>query len=299
VIKVRVPATSANLGPGFDCLGVALDLWNEFTVQPEGKRGDLIVVTEGEGAEILPKDDRNLLARTFAEQLLPHEFDHGFLITANNNVPCASGLGSSSTAVAGGVMLAAAMKGEFDRGRCVRRAVAIEGHGDNVGPAILGGLVLIVDDSDGLIVRKLSMEPVPVVVCVPKFDLLTNESRGLLPVDVTHRHAVLSVGRSMLVVQALQAHDYPLLERAMRDWLHEPYRMPKIPGAYQAKQNALDAGASAVCLSGAGPGLIAFAPEAHDGIAEAFEAGFAKAGVESRAWVLPTTDQGAELERLE
>lgn len=300
MIRVRVPATTANLGPGFDCMGMALDLWNTFTMEPWGSAGDVLVESTGEGAEKLPTDRTNLVAETTIA-LLGKRYDeigHGLKFTCQADVPCGSGLGSSSTAIVAGVTFAEALLGDIDRDRILRRSVQIEGHGDNVGPAIVGGLLLIMPHNGGVIVRSVLTEPMRVAVCVPDFDFPTSVARAALPESVPHKDAVFNLGRAMFALQAFRNGDDDLLAIALEDRIHQPYRLSRIPGAAQAIDAAKEQGAVGSCLSGAGPGIIAFARQGHELIGQAMVEAFAQAGLQARAWVLDTTQEGVSFERF-
>jgi len=286
-IRIRVPATTANLGPGFDVLGMALGLWNEVVVSPART---FRVTVEGEGADVLPRDETNLVVRSmfhFARALrrsLPPVHVH--LV---NRIPMQAGLGSSSAAIVGGLRAAAAvLASSSSRTELLRLAVEIEGHPDNVAPAIYGGLVAVAMDQEEPLVVSF---PVPaetrVVVALPDVTVSTEEARRLLPPHVPHRDAVFNVGRAILVVHALSRGDYALLARVMADRLHEPYRRTLIPGYERVVAAARQAGAAAVAISGSGPALIAFAEKHHERVAMAMKEAFARAGVSSRTWVLP------------
>lgn len=312
-ITASVPATSANLGPGFDSLGIALDLWNHFELLETEGDAQVLVEIIGEGAGQLPADNNHLVAQIFQSELR-HQIELGhwsegkqtrqkyFRFVCRNHVPPGSGLGSSSTAVLGGLLLAQAyvrcMTGRAlqpESYELLTRAIAIEGHGDNVAPALLGGLVIVADSDDGPIVQKVVTDLQQVVVCVPNYHFLTTSARSLLPTHISQSDAIRNIGRSMLVVEALRSADYRLLARVMSDRLHEPYRLPMIPGGADARRAALDQGAAAVSLSGAGPGLIAFAESDHVAIGEAMRKAFADAGISARFWVLSTSQDGARV----
>jgi homoserine kinase len=314
MIKVRIPATTANLGPGFDCLGLALNLWNTFSLELTDQPGSIQVETKGEGAGVLPNDDSHLVARTMVSETWPGLMpkDRGLRITCENQVPCASGLGSSSTAVLAGLVFASALSARAvqpDRpeavlhmvnnpqnlDRVLQRAIQLEGHGDNVAPALLGGLVLVVADENTNIVRRVDFAPLKAVVCVPSFKFLTVEARAALPSQFSKSDTIHNVGHALAVVEALRIGDLKLLRESMGDRIHEPYRMPLIPGAQDAKNRALAAGAITTCLSGAGPGMLAFADANHDAIGESMCDAFAAAGLKARHWVLDAVSCGAEI----
>lgn len=313
MIRVEIPATTANLGPGFDCLGLALDLWNTFELSLEGAPGTVAVETRGEGSEGLPRDGRNLVASTMVDETWPGMMptDVGIRIRVTNRIPVASGLGSSSTAVLAGLVFASALSARAlhpgdeakvirevqspaNLERVLRRAVKLEGHGDNVGPALLGGLVLVVNN-DSPVVRQVPYAALKAVVCVPEFDFLTSEARAVLPGDYSRADTVHNIGHALLVMEALRAGEWGLLARGVADRVHEPYRLPLIPGAVEAKKAAVGAGAQAVCLSGAGPGLIAFAESGHEEIGRAMVWAFSNMGLSARFWALDATLAGARV----
>ncbi len=299
MIRVRVPATTANLGPGFDCMGMALDLWNTFTMEPWGQTGEIEVVNQGEGADRLATDRTNLLADTTLSLIgaMADTMPHGLRFTCQADVPCGSGLGSSSTAVVAGVTFAEALLGDLDRDRILRRSVQIEGHGDNVGPAIVGGLLLIMPHDGGVIVRSVLTEPLTVVVCVPDFDFPTSVARAALPQEVPHKDAVFNLGRAMFALQALRNGDDDLLAIALEDRIHQPYRLGCVPGAQDAIKAARESGAIGSCLSGAGPGIIAFARQGHEAIGRAMKSKFEAAGLAARYWILDSSQEGVSFER--
>jgi homoserine kinase len=303
VIRVRIPATTANLGPGFDCMGLALDLWNTFELHLGGDR--IAVESHGEGSTALPTDSSNLIASIMARELGP-SMPKGLRIVCHNTIPVASGLGSSSTAVLAGVLFAESVRNSLDdadpsdlsREKVLARAVAIEGHGDNVAPALLGGFVIVVPDECGVLTQRVPHVPVKTVVCVPEFAYLTSQARAALPDTYSKADAIYNIGRAMLVAEALRAGDDKLLAEAMNDRIHEPYRLPAIPGALQARRAAQEAGAICVSLSGAGPGMIAFARDGYDRIGRSMKEAFGSVGLASRYWILDATDQGAHIGRL-
>jgi homoserine kinase len=305
LLSVRVPATSANLGPGFDCMGMALDLCNTFELYQAEARNGITVESRGEGADALPNDKSHLLVRTMIDELtmrMPFDVRHAhYHIVCHNAVPVGSGLGSSSTATLAGLIFANALldpagfQNEMGQQRILARAFEVEGHGDNVAPALLGGLVLVTASDGHVMTARVPMPPMQAVVCVPLFHFLTSHARSVLPQHYPRADAVFNMARALLVSEAFRAGDFDLLARAMDDHIHEPFRLPAIPGALQAKEAALEAGAAAVCLSGAGPGLIAFSPDHHAQIGEAMRRGFAEFGLTARAWVLAVTAQGAQV----
>ncbi len=293
MITITVPATTANLGPGFDCLGMALGLYNTLIFQevPEG----LFIEVEGERAEELSRDRSNLVFRA-AERVFQQvgRRPPGLRIRLINRIPIGYGLGSSAAAVVGGLLGANALLGNpLSRESLLNLAVAMEGHPDNVAPALLGGLIVASGEGESLVYTRVTLPPLRVVVAVPDVVVPTKEARRLLPRQVSLDDAVFNIGRTALVVLALERGDYDLLERAMEDRLHQPYRRRLIPAYGEVVQAAREAGAAAVAISGAGSGLVALAPRNHEEIAQAMRHAFVRAGIPARAWVLPVVEEGA------
>ncbi len=299
MIRVTVPATSANLGPGFDCLGLALSLRNsfEFTPRPAGYRFEI----SGEGEGIIPPNASNLVIR--AARLLCRHIGRelpGLAIRQHSLVPVASGLGSSSTAVIAGLLGTNALFDEpLSRAEILALATEMEGHPDNVAPALYGGLVLVpaVEPGEPQIAERIAVPPLEVVVVLRDFEVLSSSARAALPAVVPRADAIFNLGRVPLVIRALEQGDYDKLAAAMADRLHQPYRMPLVPGLADAAAAARSAGAAAVAISGAGPSLIAFAPAGHEQIGRAICAAFAAAGLTSRLWQLTIDTAGSTVER--
>ena len=292
-ISLQIPATSANLGPGFDCMAVALDLWSEVEFRLTGN--SIGVAITGEGAGSLPDDQSNLIARAFLRVYAQCE-QHpppGVEITCINRVPIGSGLGSSAAAVLAGLVGANALLGSpLSEGEIFALGTQIEGHPDNLVPAYLGGLTLVSQAGREVIARKIEIPPMQAAVVVPKISLLTEETRRALPLQVALTEAVQNIGNAALVVEALRTGDVDLLAQVCGDNLHQPYRLPLIPGAQAALEAAQNLGAAAV-LSGGGPGVIAFVDDRPGEAAAVMAAEFEKAGLESRTFLTDTTNQGA------
>lgn len=293
IAHVSVPATTANLGPGFDCLGLALDLCNRITVTVTASGQAIEITGEGDGA--LPADSSNLVL-----QALEKLFDRvgrrptGYHVRQENEIPVSSGLGSSASAVLGGLLAANALvDNPLDQHQLLELAAELEGHPDNVSPALMGGLTLTLSNENGLVVERIPVPDQRVAVVLPAFVLSTRAARQALPTTVPFADAIFNIGRVGLLVRALEKGDYGRLAMAMEDRLHQPYRLPLIPGMAEAFKAGRDAGAAAVALSGAGPSVIAFAPEGHDEIAAAMGRAFGTAGLQVRSWILPVRSQGS------
>ncbi len=258
-VRVRVPASTANLGPGFDALGMALGLYNEVEVELAG--GTLSLEILGEGAERLQAlGERNLVARSVTETLerlgVPTA---GVRIRMENRIPLSRGLGSSSAAALGGVAAAAALAGaSLSPEEILNLALPFEGHPDNITPAVLGGLTV-----STLVEGKVRCVKLPVpdglqaVAVIPEFHLSTAKARRALPPSVPREDAVFNVGRVALFLAAMQTGRLDLLREAAQDRLHQPYRAPLVPGMAEVLAEGERAGALACFLSGAGPTLLA------------------------------------------
>ena len=297
-VTIHVPATTANLGPGFDTLGLALDLWNETEFAESGD-GQFTLTVTGEGEKTLPTDQTNAIAAAVLQvYTLVGKKPDGLAIHCTNRIPLISGLGSSSAALLTGMLGANALLGEpLSRQDILSMATENEGHPDNVVPAMLGGLVATVLSGDKIVSRKLVVSPMTITVVLPDFYFPTKAAREILPEYVLRQDAIFNVSRAVLVVKSLETGDLTLLGEVMEDALHQPYRLPLIPGALAAMQAARQAGASAVALSGAGPSLIAFSRQpANAGIGLAMQRAFEQAGLAARIFPLNISQSGASCE---
>jgi homoserine kinase len=258
-LRVTVPATSANLGPGFDSLGLALDLRDELDGELAGS--GLVVEVTGEGAGSVPLDESHLVVRAMRTA-----FDAlggqpaGLRLRCANAIPHARGLGSSAAAVVGGLVLARALVDEgrrrLDDEVLLELAVRLEGHPDNVAPALRGGFVISgCDERDQVYAVGSAVDPrVSVAAFVPPEPLSTEVARGLLPATVPHADAAADAGAAALLVAALASHPDQLW-RATRDHLHQGYRRPAMPASLDLVDRLRADGLAAV-VSGAGPTVL-------------------------------------------
>ena len=259
-VSVTVPATSANLGPGFDSLGLALSLRDDLTARVTGE--GIAVAVSGAGADRVPRDESHLVVRAMlAAFALLGARPPGLSLRCTNRIPHGRGLGSSSAAIVAGVSLARGLVAGgallVDDDRLFALAAEIEGHPDNVAPALLGGLVVSGREGDSFFAVPLDVDPrVSVVVFVPPTPLETTVARGLLPTSVPHAAAAAGAGRAALLTAALARHPEHLL-LATRDFLHQDYREPAMPESL-ALMRALRADGVPATVSGAGPTVLAF-----------------------------------------
>ena len=259
-VRVSVPATSANLGPGFDSLGLALSLRDqlEAEVLAEG----LVVEVEGAGAEGVPRDESHLVVRAMrAAFALMDAQPPGLRLSCRNAIPHARGLGSSSAAIVAGVVLARALVagGQLLAGDDVLLDLAadLEGHPDNVAPAFHGGFVISGRDDDHWYAVRCGVDPrITAVAFVPPTGVETTVARSLLPDSVPHADAAANAGRAALLVAALAGQPEHLLA-ATRDWLHQEQREPAMPATLALVHRLRAEGVPAV-VSGAGPTVLAF-----------------------------------------
>jgi homoserine kinase len=294
-LRLQVPASAANLGPGFDALALALDLHNDLEI--EVTDGELEIQVEGEGEGELPTEASNLIARA-AYRLFRMAEIHppGMRIRSINRIPLASGLGSSAAAVVGGLMAADAIsEAGMGSDQLLEIAGELEGHADNAAAAIFGGLTIVGKSSSGLVSTQIALPDMQFAIAVPDIELPTASMRDALPRNVPLNDAALNLGRMGIVIEALRLGDFDLLSRAAEDRLHEPYRAPLIPGFLEARSAGLEAGAAAITLAGAGPGLIAFAPDKHQAIADAMADGFGSHDLPVRTFILKPAREGARL----
>jgi homoserine kinase len=298
-VTVTIPATSANLGPGFDCLGLALGLYNHITFTAVSQSTLTIDVTGVDVAKV-PTDETNLVYQSACRIFdLLGKRPSGLHIEQENNIPVGSGLGSSATAVLGGLLAANALvDGGLSQADILTMATTLEGHPDNVAPALFGGLVLGLQDGETVHVEQLPIAQQQVAVILPDFELSTQDARAALPAQVSRQDAIFNASRLGLLIRALETAAYPKLTLAMQDKLHQPYRLPLIPGMAAAFAAAYAAGAAGVALSGAGPSLIAFAPDGHAQIVERVTAVFSQNQLNCRSWILLIDTSGSQITQL-
>jgi len=283
---VRAPATSANLGAGFDCLGLALDLWNDVSATP----GQLAV-----------DDQSNLILRaaraTYASVGAKYP---GFKLQCTNRIIFNRGLGSSAAAITCGVLLANRCLGEpLDSAALLELAARLEGHPDNVAACLLGGVRVALHAEDGRVLQA----PVPLgmsltAVCfIPDLPIRTPHARGLLPATVSLADATFNVARSSLMVAALASGRADLLAEATRDRLHQPFRLPLFPAGAALLDAGLEAGALGTFISGAGPTVLALCANATQiaTVTQAFDATADQLGVAGTTLPLALTDRGAHV----
>ena len=292
-VRVRVPATTANLGCGFDVLGLALQIYNTFTLKLTPEPGWRVALPHGVD---LPTDDDNLVLKAaravFAE--VGNE-PAGLQLFLEMDIPLARGLGSSSAAIVGGLLGANALSGNaMKREALLDMAVEMEGHPDNVTPALMGGLTLsyAVNGSHAFLPLDFPTD-LSLIVAIPDFELPTAKARAVLPPQISRADAVFNCSRTALLVTALQKKRYDLLPAAMDDRLHQPFRAALVPGMEAAMAAGYRANASGVVLSGAGPTLVALAHSEPEAVALAIRDAFAAHQVRCKTQFVQSDVEGA------
>lgn len=269
MIKINVPATSANVGPGFDSLGLALGLYNHVHIEEY----DGISISSADGVRI-PTDESNLVYKTakYLYDVCGRPF-RGLRIVQENNIPMTRGLGSSSACIIAGLAGANVLLGcPMTTGELVNIAAQTEGHPDNVAPALLGGLVTAVLENRRVYYVKQDVRgKIKFAAFIPDFELPTSVARGVLPDQVPHRDGVYNLSRAALMSVSLYSGAFHNLRIAAQDRLHQPYRLQMIKGAEDIFELCYHLGAYACYISGAGPTLIAMIPPENLQFAETAE----------------------------
>ncbi len=268
-VTVKVPATTANIGPGFDCMGMALPIYNTITIEETvlpGTGVQINVMAENDTAdefslEHIPMDENSIIYK--AVELLYNSIGQTpseLKITIHSQIPIARGLGSSASVIVGGLIAANELLGRpADEAALLSIATEVEGHPDNVTPAIVGGLTLTSSEDDGSIVyRKLDWpEEWTLTVCIPEYELATDISRSVLPKEVPMQDAVYNAQRMGMFIHAIHTKDAKLMKLALKDKLHQPYRMKLVPGLEKiAERLKHEENVIGCVLSGAGPSIL-------------------------------------------
>lgn len=302
-VRLRVPASTANLGPGFDALGLALTLYNTVVLEPadawdvDGERDERRLA-----AHPAYRGARRALAWLDASGARVAEGWRALSIRQSNAIPVGrGGLGNSATAVVAGLAGAARLAGlPIPEAELVDLATEVEGHPDNAAAAILGGLVVAVRTEHGVLARRLPMpNPPRVVLAIPALEVRTERARERLPARLGFDDAAFTVGRACLLVAALTSGDHALLRTAMQDRLHTPHRAHLVPGLDEALAGACEAGALGAALSGSGPSVLAFvppdAPAVESAVAAALTAPFERRGLACAVEIVDVDREGLRL----
>jgi len=296
-VKIQVPASTSNLGPGFDCLGLALGLYNELTLEEYDEPGATVVEISGEGADVLPRGADNIMVKA-ASAVLAGRARGRLVFKAVNLIPPARGLGSSAAAIVAGLLAANELfkPSALDERALFQYAATLEGHPDNAAPAVHGGLTLCLKKGKNVEFYALKAhKDLCAAVCIPDFELATSKAREVLPGTVLREAAVDNIARAALLTPALERGLWADLAEATKDSLHQPYRAPLVPGLDAILAAARATGPCGAALSGSGPTTVALCRKgpAARRIAAAMQAEFLKKGIKSRAMVLGIDRQGA------
>ncbi|MHB1007263.1 MAG: homoserine kinase [Chloroflexota bacterium] len=297
-ITARVPATVANLGPGFDCLGLAVGLYTDVTLEVGTGRAGMEIT--GEGYEHLPTGRSNLVRRAIARY-----FDvvggepPPLWIHMHNRIPISGGLGGSAAAIVGGLVLANEMCGDkLSRAELLELATEIEGHPDNVGPALEGGMLVATMEEGKVVSIRVPVPPeLRTVVFVPDFAMPTAEARRILPRTIHRQQAIFNIGRTAMLVAAMYSGRLDLLGVATQDQLHQPYRQQMFPAMPRFFAAAVGAGALGAYLCGAGSALMALTVANEQEVVAAFRRTGEEEGISGRVGILDVCDRGAEIVR--
>jgi len=297
MVRVRIPATTANLGPGFDVLGMALKLYNyvEMEFLPSGVEIEVF----GQGKNSIPESTDNIVYKiamqVFEKAGVKAE---GLHIRLENSIPAARGLGSSAAALVGGAVAANALSGsKLSTSELVDLASKMEGHSDNVVPAMIGGITICCGLDGKTTFRRIEPpQGLAAIAVIPTFELSTRAAREALPQMVPLKDAVFNLGRISLLLYAFQTGQLELIKESIKDRLHQPYRLPLVPGMDKVFDAGLDKGALGVALSGAGPTVLALGDRTNaEKIGHSMQEAFLIHGIESTVKILEPEPKGAEI----
>lgn len=300
-VRVRIPATTANCGPGFDTLGIACSLYNEIQLECPAQQKGIDIQVLGDGAATLPVNSRNLVLRSVQRVFEKAGVElPGIKLKLTNSIPLSRGLGSSSAAIVGGLVAANSLLGSrFSPEEMLSLATEMEGHPDNVAPALYGGFTISVMQDAQVTCLRLPLPPqLKLVVCIPEFRLSTHKARQAIPAMISHKDAVFNVSRAALLVGALTSGNLAFLAQALDDRLHQPYRASLIPGMQEVFDAGKAAGALGVAISGAGPSLMAYTMENGPQIGKAMTEVFERHQISARYLCLDIDYNGAQVVEL-
>ncbi len=293
MIKLRVPASSANMGAGFDTLGVAVALYNRMAIEeiPEG-----LEVINKNTQSFIPKDGNNLIYRAMLNL-----FDHvgytpkGYRIEQNSQIPMTRGLGSSSACIVGGMLAANIISGrKLTYNEIIHLAAKMEGHPDNVGPAMFGGFCVSLTDGDKTIIKSTKLENhIRFAVIVPDFFVATKKSRGVLPSKVDLKDAVYNIGHASMFQAAMLSGDMDALKIGARDRLHQQYRKSYVEGMEDIFEKTYSLGSNATYLSGSGPTILSVLDGGYNKFKSGMQQYFKENSLKWKCMVLPIDNVGA------
>lgn len=295
-VKVRVPASTANIGPGFDILGLAVSLYNTLEVE---KRDDsrLSISYKGEGQSVIPLDDSNMIFKSIKKvfDLAKIPFP-GLDIYIDNTIPLMGGLGSSSSAIVSGILAGNELTGlNLDKQKLLELAVEEDGHPDNVTPALMGGFTFSYIKNDGkpAVIELKYPQDLDFIAITPDFHVSTNEARKIMPKEYPTETVIANSRNLYRLIHSLETNQFKNLKDELEDSVHQPYRYQLVPGFKESSEIAYKNGALGAFISGSGPTLGVFARENHQDIINAVQKHFKNQGLKSTARILKVDNDGA------
>ena len=296
-VIARIPASTTNLGPGFDVLGLALQLYSTVTL--EASESNTEVIVSGVDANKIPSTPAHIAfqAVELVFKRSGTKRPNGFKLHIDNGIPAIRGLGGSGTAVLGGLLTANVLCGTpFSDAELLNFATAIEGHPDNVAASLYGGIVVSAQENGQVHTVQLACPPeLSIVLAIPDFPLSTKQARKALPKSVDFADAVYNTSRSTLLIASIATGQFEMLRVAMKDRLHQPYRTSLIPGFNDVAEAAITNGALSVALSGAGPTIAAYCLEHVDQVAQQMQTAFSQHQIVCDTKILKPDADGANV----
>lgn len=295
MIKLRVPASSANMGAGFDTLGVAVGLYNRMMIEeiPEG-----LEVINKNSQSYIPKDTNNLIYRAMTELFKHVGYEaKGCRIIQNSSIPMTRGLGSSSACIIGGMLAANIISGrKLSHREIIHLASKMEGHPDNVGPALYGGFCVSLTEGERTIVKSTKIEShIKFAVIIPDYFVATKKSRGVLPSEVEFKDAVYNISHASMFQAAMLSGDMEALRMGVGDRLHQPYRKNYVDGMEDIFDMTYSLGSRATYLSGSGPTVLSVLDGNYEGFKRGMMNYFAENSLKWKCMILPIDNVGAVL----
>ncbi len=302
-MKVKIPASTSNIGPGFDTLGLALNRYLYLSINGGNTQSSSIKISvEGNGKEHIATDETNLVyqgMRALANSVGTSHIKslHNIHLHITNEIPSCGGLGGSGAAIAGGIFLANEfLQTKMSREEMLNIAVSVEGHPDNVSAAMMGGLTVNCFDNGRLRCRSIKLGlKLSIITCSPNFQILTKQARQILPKEIQLKDAVVNIENVASLIAAFMEGDVEALRYVTGDRLHERYRAALIPGFADVKKAALDAGALSFNISGSGPTVFSFATNREKQIGEAMVNMFSARGISSAYEIMTVENEGARI----
>ena len=298
-VTARIPASTTNLGPGFDVLGLALKLYSTVTLETTGSSSEVVV--SGVDVDKIPSTPEHIAFQAVQSvfQRSGTQQPKGLKLSIANGIPAIRGLGGSGTAILGGLLTANVLcDNPFSYSELLNFATTMEGHPDNVAASLYGGMVISVQEGEHVHTIQLECDPtLHVVLAIPEFTLSTQKARNILPKTVDFADAIYNISRSSLLVACIATGKIEMLSVAMKDKLHQPYRSTLIPGFDDVIDAATDAGAVSIALSGAGPTIAAYCLNNMDAVGNRMQDVFKQHDISCEIQVIGADLEGAKVWR--